>query len=91
MDNALNPVAEEEEVEKVVIEDDEDVEQIKVASDPKLPSQQEVDEHRCTHVPYRDWCKWCVMGRGEDCNILVLLLHGSQSWESTTSSSRAAA
>ena len=61
--NALNPVAQEEE-EEIVIEDEEDVEKIKVASDPKLPSQQEVDEHRCTHVPYRDWCRWCVLGRG---------------------------
>ena len=37
MDNALNPVTEEDEDEKVAIEDEEDVEKIKVAPDPKLP------------------------------------------------------
>ena len=58
------PVVEDQPTEQVVIEDDEDVEEIKTAPDPKLPSAQEVEEHRCIHVPYRDWCKWCVMGRG---------------------------
>ena len=32
--------------------------------DPVLPSQQEVSDHKCTHLPYRSWCKWCVQGRG---------------------------
>ena len=32
--------------------------------DPVLPSQQEVSDHKCTHLPYRSWCQWCVQGRG---------------------------
>ena len=31
---------------------------------PGQPSAQEEEEHRCSHIPYRSWCKWCVMGRG---------------------------
>ena len=58
------PVVEDPSTEHFVIEDEEDVEEIKTAPDPKLPSAEEVEEHRCIHVPYRDWCKWCVMGRG---------------------------
>ena len=31
---------------------------------PKGPSQEEYDEHMLTHIPYRNWCKFCVKGRG---------------------------
>ena len=60
------PATEEEKgVGQEVIEvDEEDVEQIKSAPDPKLPSPDVVEQHRCIHIPFRDWCKWCVMGRG---------------------------
>ena len=30
---------------------------------PKLPSPEEVAAHRVDHLPYRSWCKWCIMGR----------------------------
>ena len=29
------------------------------------PSQQEVDEHMITHVPFRDWCPHCVRGKSK--------------------------
>ena len=32
---------------------------------PKLPSQEEIDMHELTHLPYRSWCTHCVRGRGE--------------------------
>lgn len=32
--------------------------------DPKLPSQEEVEEHALTHLPYRAWCCHCVRGKG---------------------------
>ena len=32
--------------------------------DPKLPSQREVEEHNLTHLPYRNWCSHCVLGKG---------------------------
>ena len=45
-------------------EHNDEVEPLKMAKDPKLPSAEAVEEHRCLHIPYRAWCKWCVMGRG---------------------------
>ena len=58
------PAVEGVEHESLEIDDAEDVQPIRHAPDPKLPSAEEVEEHCCTHIPYRDWCKWCVMGRG---------------------------
>ena len=40
---------------------EEDVEQLKVAPSPLLPSPSEVEDHRITHYPYRSWCKFCAM------------------------------
>ena len=31
--------------------------------DPKMPSPEEIATHRIDHLPYRSWCKWCIMGR----------------------------
>ena len=37
----------------------------KVAVDPKLPSEAEVEEHRIAgHVDYRNWCAHCLAARG---------------------------
>ena len=37
--------------------------------DPRQPNQQEKKEHEMTHLPFRSWCRHCIMGRGreEDC------------------------
>ena len=29
------------------------------------PSQKEVEEHERTHLPFRSWCKHCVIGRAQ--------------------------
>ena len=34
--------------------------------DPRLPSQDEVEEHYKVHLPYRNWCPHCVRARGKD-------------------------
>ena len=36
--------------------------------DPRQPCQQK-EEHEMTHLPFRSWCRHCIMGRGreEDC------------------------
>ena len=34
--------------------------------DPKLPSKAEREEHELTHMPYPNWCKHCVQGRGKE-------------------------
>ena len=31
---------------------------------PGAPTQGEREQHACTHIPYREWCKHCVQGRG---------------------------
>jgi hypothetical protein len=33
--------------------------------DPKLPTQEEVDDHFLDHLPYRSWCAHCVRGKGK--------------------------
>ena len=33
--------------------------------DPIMPSEDEIEEHNLTHLPYRSWCVHCVRGRGE--------------------------
>ena len=32
--------------------------------DPRQPSHQETEEHEMTHLPFRSWCRHCIMGRG---------------------------
>ena len=35
-------------------------------ADPKKPSNEAIVEHDMTHLPYRNWCKHCVRGRGKE-------------------------
>jgi hypothetical protein len=49
---------------KIETEDDAEVEPVKVATDPGKPTDRQIEEHRLTHLPYRSWCRWCVLGRG---------------------------
>ena len=34
--------------------------------DPGQPTAQERAAHACIHVPFRAWCRECVLGRGRD-------------------------
>ena len=34
--------------------------------DPKEPTQREREEHEVTFMPYRNWCRQCVRGRGKE-------------------------
>ena len=38
----------------------------KCVRDPGEPTTRERALHNQFHLPYRSWCKWCVMGRGRD-------------------------
>ena len=49
---------------EVEIEGEDDIEPLKKAKNPRLPSPEEVEVHNRTHIPYRSWCSWCVEGRG---------------------------
>ena len=33
---------------------------------PQMPSQQEVEAHELTHLPFRNWCRHCMRGRGKE-------------------------
>ena len=41
-----------------------EVENIKPMKDPGNPTLEQPEEHRAPHLPYRSWCRWCVLGRG---------------------------
>ena len=30
------------------------------------PSQEEVDRHMATHLPFRSWCEFCVRGKAKN-------------------------
>ena len=56
----------EEATEELELEIDtsEEGEPLQTAPSPILASAKVVEEHRHLHIPYRDWCKFWVMGRG---------------------------
>ena len=66
LSNVLLDTEEGEEGEEVSIEtgNDTEVEPVKVATDPGRPTERQIEEHRMTHIPFRSWCRWCVLGRG---------------------------
>ena len=39
---------------------------VKVATDPRMPTQRETDEHCVTHLPHRSWCEVCIKARGRE-------------------------
>ena len=55
-----------EEGDEVIIKDDvdEEVEPVRIAPDPGKPTERQIEEHRITHLPFRSWCRWCILGRG---------------------------
>ena len=44
----------------------EDCRKLRGMGDPRKPTQKEVEEHRLTHLPYRNWCTICVKAKGKD-------------------------
>ena len=50
--------------EEITLEDEEYIEPLRAAKGPKLPSAADVELHDRDHLPFRDWCKWCNLGRG---------------------------
>ena len=43
--------------------DDEEIQKNRVAPNPILPNAAVVEDHRISHLPFRSWCKECVLGR----------------------------
>ncbi len=48
----------------IINEESQEVEPITTAPSPTAPSPAEIEEHRLTHIPFRNWCRECMMGRG---------------------------
>ena len=51
-------------LEDEMVETSDEVEPLKTAPSPTMPSAAEVEEHRISHIPFRSWCRECVIGRG---------------------------
>ena len=39
---------------------------VRVARDPGMPTEQELEEHNATHLPHRPWCPVCTKARGKE-------------------------
>ena len=57
-------VEEPPEEEEIQIEQEDEAEAQVHAHDPLQPTAKQVAEHRVCHIPYRSWCKFCILGRG---------------------------
>ena len=38
----------------------------RILPDPGRPTAQQREIHECIHIPFRAWCRECVLGRGRD-------------------------
>ena len=56
---------------EVAPEEDRGVRKPLKVADPKLPTQTEIDEHNLTHLPFRNWCKHCIRGKGRSADHRV--------------------
>ena len=45
--------------------------EVKKMNSPMKPSREEVETHNLTHLPYRNWCRHCVRGRGKEASHKV--------------------
>lgn len=54
-----------EEVEPEFEVEEEEAQSADAQKTPMLPSQSEIDEHNITHLPFRNWCPFCIRGRGQ--------------------------
>ena len=50
--------------EKIEEEPSEETRPMRKMLDPKLPTEEERDDHYKRHLPFRAWCRHCVRGRG---------------------------
>ena len=63
-----NEVSNEEDVfeEKENNDDSGEAVDVKIMKRPEEPTQDEIDKHMCTHIPFRSWCSHCVMGKAKN-------------------------
>jgi hypothetical protein len=59
-------VAEEVDEEEEEEEDGGEERKVHKMNSPRKPSTAEVDHHNLTHLPYRNWCRHCIRGKGKE-------------------------
>ena len=42
---------------------EEECQPVKVSPSPMMPTAAEVEEHRISHIPFRNWCRECIEGK----------------------------
>ena len=47
-------------------EAEEEAERQRPLRDPGQPTQEMVDEHNISHIPFRPWCAACIKGKAKD-------------------------
>ena len=52
--------------EEAADKDEEEAQIAKIKKVPLMHTQAEIDEHCATHVPFRNWCEFCVHGKAKD-------------------------
>ena len=57
---------EDDEDDENVEADDEARREVEKLVEPRLPSTEDVEKHEMTHLPFANWCRHCVGGRGEE-------------------------
>ena len=60
----VGPHAEEEPNMDCESDGGEDGERVRLLPKPRTPSKAEWERHVVSHMPFRDWCRHCVAGRG---------------------------
>ena len=62
----VGPHAEEEPDMDCESDGGEDGERVRLLPKPRTPSKAEWERHVVSHMPFRDWCRHCVAGRGHE-------------------------
>ena len=58
-------------------EAEEEAERSRGLRDPGKPSKSEIEEHELTHIPFRPWCRACVLGRAKDKLHMKLVVYAN--------------
>ena len=56
----------EDHLEELELEESEENPPMNTVADPGCPTQQEIDDHYKTHMPFRAWCPCCVQGKAKE-------------------------
>ena len=54
------------EPEAAELDEEEETQPVRALSSPNMPTVSEVREHEIDHIPFRNWCKACIEGFGQE-------------------------